>query len=527
MRNLKLIVFSLVVFCLQTTTSAQDGPFGYYNDALLFSRTTFGGTARIQGIGGAQVSLGGDQSSAGSNPAGLGFFNRSTFVITPALSFHNSDAEFQGESSSSFLTRFNLPQLGVVLNYSKPNTTENAFRGGSFGITINRTNNFNSEVQYVGFNDNNSIVDSFIQNAGTADPGDLGGFEGIAYDHFLIDLADYDSDIDYFIDDDGIIVPNDGDGSLEGYGSLLGAFGGSLPRQTETIRTRGGQNQINLAWGGNLQDRLYFGAGLGIATINFERERTYIEDQFAFDDGSIDDVLNSIVIDDELRVSGAGVNASLGVIARPIDFLTVGVSYVSPTFYGIEEESFFTFITNWNSFYSYGLPADTVGLDQIITDSDISISNYSLRTPAKLNVGTTFFLGKQGFISGDVEFVDYSSAELRSNDFRERADNQEISDLYRNTVNFRLGAEFRLDQFRLRGGYAYQADPYKDSDFDRSIQDLSFGLGFRTKDYFVDLAIINRRSDNVFSPYFVAENQPVAEAENSTTTASISVGFTF
>ena len=59
--------------------------FGFYNEALRFSQRSFGGTARIIGLGGAQVSLGGDISSALSNPAGLGFYNKSEVVFSPAI----------------------------------------------------------------------------------------------------------------------------------------------------------------------------------------------------------------------------------------------------------------------------------------------------------------------------------------------------------------------------------------------------------------------------------------------------------
>ena len=164
MRVLKLIVLSLAGLCLTgLDVLAQDGPFGYFNDALRFSTTSPGGTARIKAIGGAQVSLGGDASLAGSNPAGLGFFNRSTFTFTPAMNFYNAESDFLDESNSSFRTRFNLPQIGVVLNRTKPSTSSTGFRGGSFAITIGRTNDFNNQVEYVGFNNQNSIIDSFIE----------------------------------------------------------------------------------------------------------------------------------------------------------------------------------------------------------------------------------------------------------------------------------------------------------------------------------------------------------------------------
>lgn len=520
-RNLKLNIFSLLMVCLVSSAVAQ-GPFGYYNDALLFSRTTFGGTARIQGLGGAQVSLGGDQSSAGSNPAGLGFYNRSTFEFTPALNFHNADASYLGDNTSSFRTNFNFGHLGVVINYGRPNTSENKFRGGSFAITFNRTNNFQNEVEYQGINGDNSIVDSFVENAGIADPAALGGFEAVAYNQFLIDRTD-----GFGVFDNGLVTLVEDDPSYDGYTSLVGNFYRSLPRQTESIRTRGGQNQINIAWGGNYMDRLYFGAGLGIATVDYRRTRTYTEDSFAFDDGTPDDILNSLTIEDQLTVTGAGVNMSVGLIARPVDFVTIGVNYVTPTYYALEEESSFDFTTLWSDFYSYQLPDDTIQLGLISEQSDLFTSNYNLRTPSRLNLGATFFLGKRGFLTGDVEFVDYSNAEIRSNDFQERADNQEIVALYDAVVNYRLGAEFRFDEMRVRGGYGYQADPFQNADLDRSIQNLSIGAGYRTSSFFIDLAIVNSQSENLFSPYFTEENTPVAAVDQSSTSALVTFGFTF
>ena len=113
---IKLTLISLGLVCASLSIQAQvaNGSFGYYNDALLFSRTSFGGTARIQALGGAQVSLGGDQSSAGSNPAGLGFYNRSTFAFTPALNFHNADALYLDDNTSSYRNNFNFGKTWII-----------------------------------------------------------------------------------------------------------------------------------------------------------------------------------------------------------------------------------------------------------------------------------------------------------------------------------------------------------------------------------------------------------------------------
>ena len=66
----------IILLIIQSVVSnSQQGPYGYYRDALIFGQNNslYGSTARIQGVGGAAVALGGDLSSITANPAGLGF----------------------------------------------------------------------------------------------------------------------------------------------------------------------------------------------------------------------------------------------------------------------------------------------------------------------------------------------------------------------------------------------------------------------------------------------------------------------
>jgi hypothetical protein len=92
----------------------------------LFSRTRPGGTARIQGMGGAQISLGGDMSSAWSNPAGLGMFNRSEFSISPQFfNFNNKNGTYYSGSTQlsdghgDTRTGINIPALGLVFSWPR------------------------------------------------------------------------------------------------------------------------------------------------------------------------------------------------------------------------------------------------------------------------------------------------------------------------------------------------------------------------------------------------------------------------
>ena len=94
--NRKTIYLSLFCLFLGIDAYAQ-----YAENALRFSQTFIGGSARMRGLGGAQTSLGGDISAASGNPAGLGFYNRSEFSISPSLRFANATSTFLGNTTKS------------------------------------------------------------------------------------------------------------------------------------------------------------------------------------------------------------------------------------------------------------------------------------------------------------------------------------------------------------------------------------------------------------------------------------------
>jgi len=532
MNQFKYIMFAgIAISAWSASAQVADGSLGYYQDARIFSQTSpvYGSTARMQGLGGAQISLGADMSSAGSNPAGLGFFNRSVLSFTPSMTFNNSDASYFGNTISTYKNNFNFANLGMVFNSNKGDYTNEKFKGGSFAITFNRSNNFNSEVFYQGRNTSNSIVDSFVEGANN-DLSDA--YIDYAFGQFLIENADgylYQKGADGRT----YIYP---DGDFDGYTSLVGtnSYDGYLPRQIERITTKGGQSALNFAWGGNYDDRVYFGAGLSFESVRYSRIRTYTEDSFRDVDGNQDDLLYKIQIQDELTIDGSGVGFNGGLIVRPVDFVTLGLSYKSPTYYSLNDESGFTFATDWNENYSYYNGTNSEG-DSVFYDmgsyketSDLTMSQYNLKTPGKLSLGATFFLGKVGFISGDVEFVDYTRSQLKSNDFSVVADNQTIKNLYTNTMNFRIGSEFRYDDFRFRAGYAFFGDAFANNDsFDGRSQNVSFGLGYRSRDYFIDLAVVNRKSFDAYSPYQISTGTPIADIEQRTNTVSATIGFNF
>lgn len=533
MKNWKLICIGLLGVCA-FRAEAQ-----YFQDALRFSQTDWqtGATARMQGLGGGHVSLGGDVSMSAVNPAGLGFYNRSSAVFSLGLGFQNSDDTFAGLTTPNFQNTFGVKNAAVVMNFNKGRFTEEKFKGGSLAISLTRVNDFNRTYRYEGAT-GTSITDYFLDVAlgsGTLNPNALPDPAFAAYNQFLIDLYDsnnpsfpgYDEVVD---GDDIIISPNSDANNLDTYTSPFGASV-SEPYQQENIIEQGGQNQFNISWGGNYDDRFYFGAGVGVQTLYFRREREYLENDFRLPGNVPDPWLNSIRWTDELIARGAGVNTTFGIIARPVDFITLGVSYQSPTFLTINEESDFSLGANWNNYVYY----DSLGTQEYYNLSEISAyrpenitrTKYNLKTPSRLNVGGTLFLGKAGFLTADVEFVDYANAQLRSNDFSPFEDNQVIVNAFQSVMNYRLGAEFRMDNIQFRGGYAYYPDPL-DNDNDRTF--ITFGVGYKTADYFVDLAVVNLQTTQAYSPYGFQNlpfESPVVNSEISNTLITVTTGFNF
>jgi long-subunit fatty acid transport protein len=198
----------------------------------------------------------------------------------------------------------------------------------------------------------------------------------------------------------------------------------------------------------------------------------------------------------------------------------LGFTFQTPTWYSLNDEYAADTYANYSG-YLYN-PTDDIEevLGEYQEFTDIFLSNYNLNTPLKIGGGATVFLGKNGFLSADVDWVDYGSARINTNDFDEGPDNLEIQNLYTSTINFRFGAEYKYSNFRFRGGYAYYGDPIANSDYDRSTQQISGGLGMKINKFSIDFALVNSKFNTLYSSYQVLDNQgnnigPLTEIKNN------------
>jgi long-subunit fatty acid transport protein len=481
---------------------------GYFEDAYRFSKSNPAGSARIIGVGGTQWSLGGDVSNLSGNPAGLGFFRNSEASISLGYDLWSTDATYLGQNKSFSTSDFSLPNLSFVSAKNKGLLEKGAFKGGAWGFSVQRIANFSNEFGY--YSDKlgeSSIIDFYLKDASGVPENQIEnrGLTGLAYQTYQINPI--------AVDAAGKPITNP-----RSYDSfVLG-----LPFQDENVTQEGSASQINFGYGANFNHKLFIGGSLGIRSLEFSSIKKYNE-EFANEP-----LINSSLLEN-LYINGTGVNLNLGLIYKPIDYINLGFVLQTPTWFSLNEEYEASMSATFDDYY---FPQEDVTLGEENAVSDVFLSNYGLRTPFKIGGGATIFLGKHGFISADVDWVDYSIARINSTDFNEEPDNQVIQELYTSTVNFRLGGEAKIERWRFRAGYGYVGDPYLNSSLDQSTQLLSGGLGLKFDSFHLDFSLVNQKYNSLYRSYKVLDNNglnygPLTEIKNSITSGVVTVGFNF
>lgn len=470
----------------------------FVEDAQLFSQFRSTGSARINAIGGAQMSLGGDVSNIHANAAGLGFFRRSEFSITPSFAANQAQSNFLDQSQDTRTPNFTLPNLSLVISKPKGDLQPGSFRGGTFGISFNRIADFNNQFGYFSNRRNqNSLLDFYVDQYSAFGLPPAGASDGLVLDIELVQ-------------------GNQADGFRK---DPLYALGN--PFGEENLITEGGITQTSFSYGANFDNKLFVGGGLGIQSINFYQNRVYGEE--FLDDNDIRSLLYSI--EDNTRINGFGASINLGIIYKPTEFINLGLNFKSPTWYRLNKEVDANIV---GEFF------DKSGRIEFTERkmSNLELNTTTLSTPLILSAGGTFFVGKNGFITADVDYVDYSQSRINSRDFDTSFDNGDISTTLGSTINYRVGGEYRYNIWRLRAGYAYYGDPTTDKSFDRSMQRISGGVGARLNKIYIDFTLINSVSNRLYNSYSIFNNAnqnvgPFTEISNSMTQGMLTVGFNF
>jgi hypothetical protein len=466
---------------------------------VLFDRNTVGGTAASAGSGGAYSSVGGDPSSMSLNPAGLGLFKTSDICISPGLRIANDQSAYNGSSLGSTHTIAQFGQAGAVFTKelpkkSGPGVSPFALKSFTFGINYQSDNTFDRDQNFNYLNTNHSLINNY------ATASNYYGTDQWSLESAFFSLA--------------------GIQGLTGTGGQYTSNVKAPVQQVGTISTRGGINNINLGFGGNLGDKIFFGFSLGVPLINYT-----VTSQISETNANANDTIThfqNYQLSSTVSESGVGLTGKVGLIFKPVSWFRVGVSYSLPTWYFLSENYTADLIYSFDSI----LPTE-------IGPYGADVFNYRIRTPMKGTIGTSFYLNENSFISADYEFQNIGATHyyIQNDSFQQAAGiNSYLKSTYTYSHTLRVGLQGAIKKLRLRAGYSYTNSPFKSgqnyttSPYNQAMQTATFGIGLRFKVFYVDLAYVFTYSKDGVSPNYVIPLDQI-NSTYMTHTAMLTLGF--
>jgi len=255
------------------------------------------------------------------------------------------------------------------------------------------------------------------------------------------------------------------------------------------------------------------GASFGYQPLFFEQEKHFIEYDANYSSYKYFDYYQ------HLDVRGNGFTGKFGVILRPIQILRFGLSYHLPVTFYIEEH----YSTNITTQKGYYVPEFSSEL----------ISDYTIVTPGKLTGSVAVIIGKFFILDGDLEFVDYSSMRMKSENYSLQDENDKINQFYKDVLNFKIGSEVKLGSIYFRGGFVYNGSPFAETQLNSDAIRLTYsgGLGFRGSKYFFDISYQYSVYDELQNLYTVdiagLYDSPSANIQNKTHRVTTTIGFRF
>lgn len=543
MKKTYILAASMAIPFMAEAQSAIDG--------FRFSQPDLKGTARYMGMGGAFGALGGDLSAISTNPAGIGVYRRNEIGITMDIDMQNAtSSDAQGLSNTQNQTKVLLNNVGGVASW---NLASNVMPNLNVGFTFNRAASFNA--RYAG------TIGS-LSNSLTNYIAGVSNNEGVTV-----------ADVEAVFDRDGYVTfdpynPNDGGFqapwlSILGYNSyFISPTGdddqpdwiGQWGRNTSgagafDVQTSGGVNEYNIAVGGNLYNKVFWGVDLGIVDMSYSMTAIWGEDLkdavLPVGDGFATST-SQWKMTNSYNANGSGFNVKVGVIYRPIQELRLGLSFASPTWYSINE----SYIASTDFRYGVNIP-DIQDHYAVTNGGQWATNSYNFRTPWKLTASAAGVIGRNLIVSADFEWQKYNKMRFYEggsnyygfgggggfddwdspwyapaakaspliNTDPWYATNADIEDYYQSSTSIRVGAEYRItSRFSVRAGYANVSSPSrkeaKDGSMliytsgtmpnyrmDNSTNYITCGLGYNFNNFYIDAAYVNKHVSSEYHAY--------------------------
>lgn len=321
----------------------------------------------------------------------------------------------------------------------------------------------------------------------------------IGFNYALV--KDYENEFEVNGVSDGL-TEFDGDPYLDDvyYDNIDGHFFGSY--------TSGENTKFTVSFAAEYDNNFSFGLSLVSHKIDHFQKGLFEESS---NDGN-GNLLDASFLQ-ELYTYGQGVGLNVGFIAKPIQELRLGLALQTPTWYNLTEE------------YRDDLEIKVSNNSRLYTEfSDLNIYEYDLVTPAKATGSIAYLFGKDGLLSLDYTYKNYTKTKLKPNsDFSDT--NRSFNSDLKNTSELRIGGEWRFGKiFSLRGGYFYKESPFEDAIDSDNVQGFSIGTGFSfSRSIKLDLAYQKSTNTGVYG-FAEYSNPAELDVDEGKFTATLVIG---
>lgn len=526
MKRYIIVILSLLFL---GTVSAQT-----LYDGVEFSNKNLSGTARFVGMGGAMGALGGDISTIGTNPAGIGIYRSNDAMTSFSFSSHEIETKYDGNKFTNNRNRGNFDNFGIV--FSNNMGKYNALRFVNFAFNYNRSKTFYRTREMDGIM-GGSQIDQMITQAN--DMYDAG--------HDLVTLSDGWKNNLFAMNSVGWLGAIGYEGWLfspaqeGGFGVIWDGY----PTGFFYSKEWGGINEYDFNVSLNFIDRVYLGLSIGVYDLNYKKYAYYGENLYYAGATKTNEGYD---LHSTKWIDGAGFDFKFGIIARPFEDspFRLGLAFHTPTYYkltlGAESDLFSTvgYVDDKGESVMTDIHVSTAnGLDRVEKD-------FKLHTPWTLNFSLGHTIGTQLALGAEYEYQDNSNIKFKYSDRYGGTMDFETTvakEYLKGVHTFRIGAEYNvIPEFAFRVGYNLSTSSYKnnatkvlaanaletDTDYANSeaLHRFTLGLGYRGRSFYADLGYQYNHYKEDFYAFDHIDLVP-AKSTNSRSHVVMTLGFRF
>lgn len=555
----------MIMIALSLLVTAGAGAQTIY-DATDMASKDLNGTARFVGMGGAMGALGGDISTIGTNPAGIGIYRSNDAMISFGYSTMETKSKYAGNSLTADKNRWNFDNAGFVLATKIGNETP--LRYVNFGFNYHKAKSFNRSMDMEG--DLNGMSQLFYMaalseginptsqswdNTNPFNDSQIGWLSALGYKGFLINPRVTASDTGYpYMDKDNNQLKDKDGNPLFLEDSYISVIDNATYPYLREFRSRetGGIDQYDFNIAFNFNDRIYLGLTIGAYDVDYNKYTLYDED-FRNADGT--PTGGGYFLESFNSVTGSGFDVKLGAIFRPFEYspLRVGLAVHTPIFYNL------TWATSARLVSDLYVGEDAEQTSTTTVDSygylnDLDMKReYKLNSPWTYNLSLAYTIGHQLALGAEYEYKDYSSMRYYDSDGNKWDYETGEAKRYLKGVNtLRVGLEYKvIPEFAFRLGYNYSSSAYKyeaikdlpvnsmqtDTDFAnlKSLSNYTLGIGYRGSLFYADLAYKYSVQKANFYPFFYPVDNgnvtdlvsPEAKVTNTRSQVLLTLGMRF